>query len=318
MHTIENISPPWRRNKKVSNKKTCNQFYSFHEFRTVAKSSHMEPNQMSRMILNMTFLVKLHNQLMNVLPSVYFFNRPMTKSDCTTQTNDESTVLIKSVSLATSLVNMCVCTVCASLLVCCSLPVRKSVWGNISAARLLSRSIFRRLCYGRLCGKMFHVSGVSSCILGENDAQVLWGNDTMILIWLVITIPPRRETHRDDVLMILGKTIASWIIWLVFPLAGIEFWSTITPKCVRREGCVIYFSFHFHSNQNRHGLLDAVHVHSGSCLDDVMHAVNVLQGLISTLLIQLGETYTCMLLSYNILLYSRWWNYMRSHLGVTP
>lgn len=154
----------WRSNKKISNKKTCNQFYSFHEFRTVAKLSHMEPNQMSRMILNMTFLVKLHNHLMSVLPSDYFFNRPMSKSDCTTQTNDKTSVLIKS-SVSLAALSKCVYVqyvlLCERLCnVCCSLPVRKSVWGNISTARLLSRSIFRRLCYGRLCGKMFHVSGV--------------------------------------------------------------------------------------------------------------------------------------------------------------
>lgn len=99
----------------------------------------------------------------------------------------------------------------------------------------------------------------------------------MMLIWLAIMIAPRGEMYRDDVLMILAE-IASWIIWLVFPLAGIEFWSTIILKCVWREGCVVYFSFPFHSNQNLHGFLDLLHILTESFLDDVMHAVKVLQG----------------------------------------
>lgn len=144
-----------------------------------------------------------------------------------------------------------------------------------------------------------------------------------MLISLAIMIAARGETYRDDVLMILAE-IASWIIWLVFPQAGIEFWSTIALKCARGEGCVFYFSFSFHSNQNLHGCLDLVHILTGSLLDDVMRAVKVLQGwskfswlnlLKKTL--DVMACWACMVLSNNILLYSSLIQlYMHSHLGV--
>lgn len=98
----------------------------------------------------------------------------------------------------------------------------------------------------------------------------------MMLIWLAAMIAWRGETYLDDVLMILAG-IASWIIWLVSLLAEIEF-STIIPKCISTEECMVYFSFLSDSDQNLCGFLDILNILSGALLDDVIHAVKVLQG----------------------------------------